>query len=248
MIPTSVCGDRLPSPCFTVGVKPSIFIRISIRSAGGGISPDTSRWIPCRRYRHSVHSSLQGLVATSARGSCSFNEGRSRSANSSSMASWNRWATRCLRGLCQGPSRMELVVSAKRPFGGPERFLNPFPIYAPRRHIQPPLFHRWRWSSPPSNGKAMRRESDQDDDLGSGSNSFFLFLVLSPSRDCPPGFVHISFHFGFLANRNEGKTGAVAVLLDGSQAVANPSQIPRRPRFQTPPTSPPMPGLPRPVV
>src|SRR5262249_61944719 len=105
--------------------------------------------------------------------------------------------------LCQKAGRMEWVVYAKRPFGGPEQVLK----YLPRRHFQPaPVIDGGRSSHLRMEG-LCRRQSDQDDDIGGGR----IYSSFSPSRAALRLCSHPSFWLSGQP-QTKGKTGAVPVL------------------------------------
>jgi hypothetical protein len=186
---------------------------------GGGISPDHSRWIPCRRYRKSFF--LPGKVLgryfrkrflihlrrSFQKGKLQFH-GELQSLGHP-MA---------FEALCQKAGRMNWVVYAKRPFGGPEQVLKYLARYTHRVAISNRrllsmedgrVTFEWKDYADGNQTKTMTLEAVE-------FIRRFLLHVL------PSGFVHIR-HFGFLANRNrKEKLALCRSLLDGSQAVSEP--------------------------
>ena len=125
------------------------------------------------------------------------------------------------------------MVYAKRPFGGPELVLKYLARYTHRVAIS----NRRLLSM--QDGRVTFQWKDYAD--GNPIKTMTLEAVEFVRRFLlhvlPSGFVHIR-HFGFLANRKrKEKLALCRSLLDGSQAVANPAQIPRASVIQTPPDS-----------
>ena len=132
------------------------------------------------------------------------------------MANWNRWATRLpSEALCHKAGRMEWVVYAKRPFGGPEQVLKYLARYTHRVAI--------------SNRRVLSMEDDRvtfewkDYAAGNQAKTMTLEAVEFIRRFLlhvlPSGFVHIR-HFGFLANRKrKEKLALCRSLLAAPQAV-----------------------------
>jgi len=120
--------------------------------------------------------------------------------------------------LCQKAGRMEWVVYAKRPFGGPEQVLKYLARYTHRVAISNRrllsmqdgrVTFEWKDYADGSQTKTMTLEAVE-------FIRRFLLHVL------PSGFVHIR-HFGFLANRKrKEKLALCRSLLDGTQAVRGP--------------------------
>jgi hypothetical protein len=120
--------------------------------------------------------------------------------------------------LCQKASRMEWVVYAKRPFGGPEPVLKYLARYTHRVAISNRrllsmedgrVTFEWKDYADGNQTKTMTLEAVE-------FIRRFLLHVL------PSGFVHIR-HFGFLANRKrKEKLALCRSLLGGSQAVREP--------------------------
>jgi hypothetical protein len=133
------------------------------------------------------------------------------------MANWNRWATRLpSEALCHKAGRMEWVVYAKRPFGGPQQVLKYLARYTHRGGISNRrllsmedgrVTFQWKDHADGSQTKTMTLEAVE-------FIRRFLLHVL------PSGFVHIR-HFGFLANRKrKEKLALCRSLLDGTQGVS----------------------------
>ena len=118
--------------------------------------------------------------------------------------------------LCQKAGRMEWVVYAKRPFGGPEHVLKYLARYTHRVAISNRrllsmedgrVTFEWKDYAGGNQTKTMTLEAVE-------FIRRFLLHVL------PSGFVHIR-HFGFLANRKrKEKLALCRSLLDDSQAVS----------------------------
>jgi hypothetical protein len=161
---------------------------------GGGISPDHLRWIACRksfflpvrvlsrlfRKRFLIH-----LRKAFQRGKLRF-DGELKSLAQPVV----------FEALCQQASRIEWVVYAKRPFGGPEQVLKYLARYTHRVAISNRrlisladgrVTFEWKDYAGGNQTKTMTLEAVE-----------FIrrFLLHVP----PSGFVHIR-HFGFLANR-----------------------------------------------
>ena len=120
--------------------------------------------------------------------------------------------------LCQKAGRMQWVVYAKRPFGGPEQVLKYLARYTHRVAISNRrllsmedgrVTFEWKDYADGSQTKTMTLEAVE-------FIRRFLLHVL------PCGFVHIR-HFGFLANRKrKEKLALCRSLLDGTQGVSGP--------------------------
>jgi len=164
---------------------------------GGGISPDNSRWIPCRRYRKSFF--LPGKVLSRffrkrflIHLQRAFRKGKLQfHGELESLAQ-----PAAFEALCQKLGRMEWVVYAKRPFGRPEQVLKYLARYMHRVAISNRrllsmqdgrVTFEWKDYAAGNQTKTMTLEAVE-------FIRRFLLHVL------PPGFVHIR-HFGFLANR-----------------------------------------------
>src|ERR1700741_2749718 len=165
---------------------------------GGGISPDHSRWIPCRRYRKSFF--LPGKVLGRyfrkrflIHLRRSFQKGKLQFHGE--LQSFGD--PMAFEALCQKAGRMNWVVYAKRPFGGPEQVLKYLARYTHRVAISNRrllsmedgrVTFEWKDYADGNQTKTMTLEAVE-------FIRRFLLHVL------PSGFVHIR-HFGFLANRN----------------------------------------------
>jgi hypothetical protein len=186
---------------------------------GGGISPDNSRWIPCRRYRKSFF--LPGKVLSRyfrkrflIHLRRSFQKGKLQFHGE--LESLGHPVA--FEALCQKAGRMEWVVYAKRPFGGPEQVLKYLARYTHRVAISNRrllsmedgrVTFEWKDYADGSQTKTMTLEAVE-------FIRRFLLHVL------PSGFVHIR-HFGFLANRKrKEKLALCRSLLDGIQGVSGP--------------------------
>jgi hypothetical protein len=120
--------------------------------------------------------------------------------------------------LCLKARRVEWVVYAKRPFGGPEQVLKYLARYTHRVAISNRrllsmedgrVTFEWKDYAGGNQTKTMTLEAVE-------FIRRFLLHVL------PSGFVHIR-HFGFLANRKrKEKLALCRSLLDGTQALSGP--------------------------
>lgn len=164
----------------------------------GGISPDHSRWIACRksfllpvkvlsrffRKRFLIH-----LRKAFHKGKLQFH---------GELESLAQPAV--FDALCQKAGQMEWVVYAKKPFGGPEQVLKYLARYTHRVAISNRRLLsiadgrvNFEWKN--------YADGNQTKTMGLEAVEFirrFLLHVL------PSGFVHIR-HFGFLANRSRKK-------------------------------------------
>lgn len=196
---------------------------------GGGLSPDGSRWVSCRkgfflpvqvlscRFRNLF---LQLLGKACRQGKLSFH------GKLSHLARQSRW-DEFLKPL----KRRRWVVYAKRPFGSPEHVLKYLARYANRVAISNQRLTSFK------NGRVTFRYKDyskgcQQKALSLDGAEFirrFLLHIL------PKGFVRIR-HYGFLANCNRKKMLPLCRQLLGQAAP---------PRTEPQQTSP-EPGQPRP--
>jgi hypothetical protein len=154
---------------------------------GGGLSPDGTRWIACPKSFFlpvRVLSLLFRKKFLRALGNA-FRKGELRSLDPSAF-----------RALCQQAARIEWVVYAKPPFGGPQRALKYLARYTHRVAISN---HRLRSLE---NGRVSfdwknyahhNRTSTMSLDAVEFLRRFLLHIL-------PSGFVRIR-QFGFLANR-----------------------------------------------
>src|SRR4051812_37717358 len=187
---------------------------------GGGISPDNSRWIPCRRYRKSFF--LPGKVLSRyfrkrflIHLRRSFQKGKLQFHGE--LESLGHPVA--FDALCQKAGRLEWVVYAKRPFGGPEQVLKYLARYTHRVAISNRrllsmedgrVTFEWKDYAAGNQAKTMTLEAVE-------FIRRFLLHVL------PSGFVHIR-HFGFLANRKrKEKLALCRSLLAAPQAVSDAS-------------------------
>jgi len=181
---------------------------------GGGISPDHSRWIPCRKSfflpvrvlsRLFRKKFLIHLRKAFQKGKLQF-EGELKSLAQPAA----------FEELCQQAGRIEWVVYAKRPFGGPEQVLKYLARYTHRVAISNRrlismadgrVTFEWKDYAGGNQTKTMTLEAVE-------FIRRFLLHVL------PSGFVHIR-HFGFLANRKRKKELALCRSLLPLQPTAN---------------------------
>ena len=166
---------------------------------GGGISPDNSRWIPCRRYRKSFFLPVKVLSRFFRKRFLihlrrAFRKGKLHfHGELESLAQ-----PAAFEALCQKTGRVQWVVYAKRPFGGPAQVLKYLARYTHRVAISNRrllsmqdgrVTFEWKDYAAGNQTKTMTLEPAE-------FIRRFLLHVL------PSGFVHIR-HFGFLANRKK---------------------------------------------
>jgi hypothetical protein len=186
---------------------------------GGGISPDNSRWIPCRRYRKSFF--LPGKVLSRyfrkrflIHLRRSFQKGKLQFHGE--LESLGHPVA--FDALCQKAGRLEWVVYAKRPFGGPEQVLKYLARYTHRVAISNRRLLAmedgrvtFEWKDYAAGNQAKTMTLDAVEFIRR-----FLLHVL------PSGFVHIR-HFGFLANRKRKEKLALCRSLLGASQALSPS-------------------------
>ncbi len=176
---------------------------------GGGFSPDGSRWIACRKSFFlpvRVLSRLFRKKFLRALGAA-FRKGELRSLDPSAF-----------RAMCQHAARIEWVVYAKPPFGGPQRVLKYLARYTHRVAISN---HRLRSLE---NGRVSfdwkdyacrNRKATMSLDAVEFLRRFLLHIL-------PSGFVRIR-QFGFLANRvRKQKLQCYRALLAARQLPNSP--------------------------
>jgi len=183
---------------------------------GGGISPDNSRWIPCRKYRKSFFLPVKVLSSffrkrflihlrrAYRKGKLQFHGELEPLAQPATF-----------EALCQKAGHLKWVVYAKPPFGGPEQVFKYLARYTHRVAISNRrlvsladnrVTFEWKDYSAGNQTKTMTLEAVE-------FIRRFLLHVL------PSGFVHIR-HFGFLANRNRKEKLAVCRSLLGAPQIA----------------------------
>ena len=185
----------------------------------GGLSPDGSRWIPCRPKFFlpvRVLSRLfRGKLLALLRQA--FAEGRleffGQLADLAEPARFHAWLRKS--------KRKEWVVYAKPPFGGPEHVLKYLARYTHRVAISSSrllsldngrVTFRWRDSRHGSHTKSMTLDAVEF------IRRFLLHIL-------PSGFMKIR-HFGFLANRN--RSSALALCrqhLNAASPTGGPAAI-----------------------
>jgi len=166
---------------------------------GGGISPDNLRWIPCRKYRKSFFLPVKVLSRFFRKRFLihlrrAFRKGKLHfHGELESLAQ-----PAAFEALCQKTGRVQWVVYAKRPFGGPAQVLKYLARYTHRVAI--------------SNRRLLSMQDDRVTfewkDYAAGNQT--KTMTLEPAEFIrrfllhvlPSGFVHIR-HFGFLANRKK---------------------------------------------
>ena len=183
---------------------------------GGGISPDNSRWIACRKSFFLPIRVLSRLFRkrfpTHLRKA--FQKGELRFHGELKALA----QPEDFEALCQKASQIEWVVYAKRPFGGSEQALKYLARYTHRIAIsnrrlismtEGRVTFEWKDYADGSQTKTMTLEAVE-------FIRRFLLHVL------PSGFVHIR-HFGFLANRKRKQGLALCrSLLTAGQTVNEP--------------------------
>jgi len=184
---------------------------------GGGISPDHSRWIPCRksfflsvkvlsrlfRKRFLIH-----LRKAFQKGKLQFHGELESLAQPAAFDA-----------LCRKADQVEWVVYAKRPFGGPEQVLKYLARYT----------HRVAISNRRLLSLADGRVTFEWKDYAAGNQTKTMtldaveFIRRFLLHVLPSGFVHIR-HFGFLANRpRKEKLALCRSLLAAQQVVIKAS-------------------------
>jgi hypothetical protein len=186
---------------------------------GGGLSPDGTRWIACRKSfflpvrvlsRLFRKKFLRALGTAFRNGKLHFSGELRNLADPSAF-----------RALCQQAARIEWVVYAKPPFGGPERVLKYLARYTHRVAISN---HRLRSLE---NGSVSFDWKDYAHRNRTGTMTLdavefirrFLLHIL------PSGFVRIR-QFGFLANRTrKQKLELCRALFAARQLPNSPADI-----------------------
>jgi Putative transposase/Transposase zinc-binding domain len=187
---------------------------------GGGISPDNSRWIPCRKYRKSFFLPVKVLSRFFRKRFLihlrrAFQKGKLQFHGQLEFLA----QPAAFEALCQKAGQVDWVVYAKRPFGGPEQALKYLARYTHRIAI--------------SNRRLLSMEDGRvtfewkDYAAGNQTKTMTLEVVEFIRRFLlhvlPSGFVHIR-HFGFLANRiRKQKLALCRSLLAAPQAVSEPN-------------------------
>ena len=186
----------------------------------GGLSPDGSRWIACRRPNFFLPVRVLSRLF---RGKLlaflceAFAEGRleffGQLADLAKPARFHAWL--------RESKKTEWVVYAKPPFGGPEEVLKYLARYTHRVAISNSrllslddgrVTFRWRDSKHGNQTRSMTLEAVEF------IRRFLLHIL-------PSGFVKIR-HFGFLANRNRSSALALCrQLLDASSPASEPATI-----------------------
>ena len=164
---------------------------------GGGISPDNSRWIPCRKYRKSFFLPVKVLSRFFRKRFLihlrkAFQKGKLQfHGELESLAQ-----PAAFDALCRKADQVEWVVYAKRPFDGPEQVLKYLARYT----------HRVAISNRRLLSLADGRVTFEWKDYAAGNQTKTMtldaveFIRRFLLHVLPSGFVHIR-HFGFLANR-----------------------------------------------
>jgi hypothetical protein len=160
---------------------------------GGGIGPDNSRWIACRKSFFLPVKVLSRLFRKKflVHLRKAFQKGKLQ------FDGELKWLSQpaSFEALCQRAGQIEWVVYAKRPFGGPEQVLKYLARYTHRVAISNRrllsladgrVAFEWKDYADANQTKTMTLEAVE-------FIRRFLLHVL------PSGFVHIR-HFGFLAN------------------------------------------------
>ncbi len=187
---------------------------------GGGISPDHSRWIPCRKYRKSFFLPVKVLSRYFRKRFLihlrrAFQKGKLQfHGELESLAQ-----PAAFEALCQAAGCVEWVAYAKRPFGGPQQVLKYLARYTHRVAISNRrllsmqdgrVTFEWKDYAAGNQTKTMTLEAVE-------FIRRFLLHVL------PSGFVHIR-HFGFLANcKRKVELALCRSLLSAPQMVIEAS-------------------------
>jgi hypothetical protein len=187
---------------------------------GGGISPDNSRWIPCRKYRKSFFLPVQVLSSFFRKRFLIHLRRAYRKCKLQFHGELERLTQpAAFEALCQKVGHLKWVVYAKPPFGGPELVLKYLARYTHRVAISNRrlvsladgrVTFEWKDYAAGNQTKTMTLEAVE-------FIRRFLLHVL------PSGFVHIR-HFGFLANRyRKEKLALCRSLLPAPQMVIEAS-------------------------
>jgi Putative transposase/Transposase zinc-binding domain len=199
------------------GQKLNLHPHIHCVVPGGGISPDNSRWIACRKsfflpvevlscfFRKRF---LIRLRKPFRKGQLHFHGELESLAQPAAFEM-----------LCRKAGEVDWVVYAKRPFGGPEQVLKYLARYTHRVAIS-----NWRLLS-----LADGRITFEWKDYANGNQTRTMtleaveFIRRFLLHVFPSGFVHIR-HFGFLANRRrKAKLALCRSLLPAVQVVVETS-------------------------
>jgi hypothetical protein len=199
---------------------------------GGGISPDGSRWIACRKSFFLPVRVLSRLFRKKFLNSLrsAFRAGTLHL--SGELASLKQ--PTAFRALCRQAARIEWVVYAKPPFGGPERVLKYLARYTHRVAISN---HRLQSLEQGRVSFAARDYADhgRTKTMTLDAVEFirrFLLHVL------PSGFVRIR-QFGFLSNRvRKQKLALCRVLLGARQPALLDSPASPDAHLEPPPRCP----------
>jgi hypothetical protein len=187
---------------------------------GGGISPDNSGWIPCRKYRKSFFLPVKVLSSFFRKRFLIHLRRAYRKGKLQFHGELEPLAQpAAFEALCQKAGHLKWVVYAKPPFGGPEQVFKYLARYTHRVAISNRrlvsladgrVTFEWKDYSAGNQTKTMTLEAVE-------FIRRFLLHVL------PSGFVHIR-HFGFLANRNrKEKLALCRSLLAAPQMVIEAS-------------------------
>lgn len=167
---------------------------------GGGLSPDGSHWIRCRRCRRSKRPFLIDVKILSRVFRGKFIDFLKRAFRSGDLEFHGRLKSLGNKAVFERflnqAVRQDWVVYAKRPFGGPDRVLKYLARYTHRVAISNRRLVELR------NGRVNFRYKDYSHDQRSKvlslSSSEFIRRFLM--HTLPSGFVRIRY-YGFLANR-----------------------------------------------
>jgi hypothetical protein len=186
---------------------------------GGGISPDNSRWIPCRKYRKSFFLPVKVLSAFFRKRFLIHLRRAYRKGKLQFHGELEPLAQpAAFEALCQKAGHLKWVVYAKPPFGGPEQVLKYLACYTHRVAISNRrlvsledgrVTFEWKDYAAGSQTKTMTLEAVE-------FIRRFLLHVL------PSGFIHIR-HFGFLANRKRKEKLALCRSLLGVPQMVSES-------------------------
>src|SRR6266852_2967907 len=184
---------------------------------GGGISPDNSRWIACRKSFFLPVEILSSFFRRKflIRLRKAFRKGKLHfHGELESLAQ-----PAAFESLCKKAGEVDWVVYAKRPFGGPEQVLKYLARYT----------HRVAISTRRLLSLADGRVTFEWKDYAAGNQTKTMtldaveFIRRFLLHVLPDGFVHIR-HFGFLANRKrKQKLARCRSLLSAPQMVIEAS-------------------------
>jgi hypothetical protein len=189
---------------------------------GGGISPDGTRWIPCKPgfFLHVRVLSLLFRRLFMERLQIAFDSGKLQFLNASERLRDRRAFVRYLEPL----KKVKWVVYAKRPFAGPEQVLDYVGRYTHRIAISNNRLLDIEGGQVSFRYKDYRDQSQQKTMTLSAEEFIRRFLL----HALPQGFHRIRY-YGFLGNRNRQEKLALCRQLLG---MAPPMVQQQRPEVQ----------------